>query len=871
MAVKKLVGVAVTAVCLSEYVFAQEQHQTQTRSAQTDEAIVDAQKDPLQTDSFLPSFTSFAEVQLFYGHQDNLFAQHDNERSDNLYGMALSAGLQSDWDKHQLSFAGGVESGRYATYSSENYDDFWLGTDGRYDFNDNTHLLGGLSFTQGHEDRSSPDDIYGDEPTLYTSSQARLGLSHRWDRLSMRVAGTYETLNFDDVDREASTPVNNDDRDRQEYNLGLRLNYRTDSGLIPFAQFVVDTRDYSDATDDAGYDRDSKGYRLNLGAQKRFSETLKAEAYVGQIHQNYDDPSFSDVNKVDLGGSLSWLPSAQTEVRAFLKRSLEETTRSASSGYLLTLAGVSINHQLTDKSSINAFMQVGTEDYQEISTSNDVLNTGFGYRYQITDRLYFDTRYQLTSRDSNDSRLGDDNGDAANSANVQEHQDYYSQDIFFTLGATFSPADTKPSRVGSGIQVNYPEFAEVDWSGLYAGLQFGQGATFANADGARGGSGTDTGDYGDVGQSAGLFLGYGWRVDDWYLAVEGEYENSATSIYHQKSKDESQTINVDVGDSLGAAFRLGYVVPGGSLVYGRLGVVQTEFDTYNKVNNQATGYDDSDTQTGLRYGIGADLPLSQHAFLRLDYSLTDYDDYTVDYLDNAGDPASAVFNNENSIFRVGLGWYFDKQFEKAARAKVDHDGFYAGIQLGQGSLGSNTSGVHQDDTPTVTSNFTGDFAADTGHNIGGYLGYGATFNKFYLGLEAEAGASDAEWNHVRDPNGRVFGVEKKGSYGLGLRLGYVIDSGALLYTRLGVEKARFNTDWVKGGNRDNDVHRDDDVWGSRVGIGAEVPLTDHVFLRFDYSYADYDSYGFTTSHDNTDTMTFDNEESLFQVGTTVVF
>lgn len=868
MAVKTLLSLVATATCLSNLAFAAEQNQTQNHASTTDPLPISPQPDPLQEKDLLSSFKPYAEIKLFYGHEDNLFAEHDNERNDNVLGLAATAGLRSAWEQHQLNFTGGFESGRYSSFSSENYNDYWLATDGRYDIGDKTKLLGGLSFSQEHEERSDPDHVYGDEPAIYSSSQAHLGLSQQWDRSSMRLAGTYEALDFDDVDREGTTPLNNDDRDREEYDLGIRLNYRMDAGLIPFVQGVINTRDYDTATDDAGYARDSDGYRLVVGAQKRFSDQLSVEGYLGHLHQNYDDTRFSNVDKMDFGGSLSWQPTAQTEVRGYVKRSLEETTRSASSGYLLTLAGVSIDHQLTDKSSLNTYLQVGTEDYQEISSSNDVLNTGLSYRYQVTDHVYVDTRYQLTSRDSNDSRLGDDDGNAVNDANVQQYQDYYSQEIFLTLGLTLDPADAGNKRSGSGIRVRYPEYAEVDWSGLYGGFQIGQGGYFAHVDGARGDTGTDVADYGDVAQSMGLFLGYGWRLNDWYLGLEGEYEDSSSAIYHQKSKDDAQTISLTTNDTLGAGVRLGHVLPGGTLIYGRLGLLKTRFDTYNKVNNQTVGYDDSDTQNGIRYGVGTDLPLSPHAFLRLDYSLTDYDEYAVDYLDNGGTPTTAYYNNDDSIFRVGLGWYFDKQFEQSTPVQVDHDGFYAGIHLGQGSLGSNASGVHQE--TGVESDFTGDFAADTGLNLGGYLGYGATFQQFYLGVEAEAEASDAEWNHVRQPGGRTFAVEKKGSYGLGIRAGYVLDSGALLYTRIGMVKARFNTDWLKG-NTNNHVNRDDDVWGQRIGIGAETPLTDHVYLRFDYSYTDYDTYAFTTSHSNADSMAFDNEESLFRLGTTIVF
>ena len=107
--------------------------------------------------------------------------------------------------------------------------------------------------------------------------------------------------------------------------------------------------------------------------------------------------------------------------------------------------------------------------------------------------------------------------------------------------------------------------------------------------------------------------------------------------------------------------------------------------------------------------------------------------------------------------------------------------------------------------------------------------------------------------------------------GIALRGGYVLDSGSMLYARLGRARTRFNTTWVKGENRLNDVDRDDTVSGTRLGVGAELPISQSVFARLDYSYTDYDSYDFTTSHGSADSMKFDNRETLFRLGLGVRF
>lgn len=811
----------------------------------------------------LASFKVQPQINLFYGHDDNIFAEHDHERSDEIYGITGSLDINSDWKKHTLNVNLGLESGRYDTYDDEDYDDYWLASDGRYDITKNTNIFGGVAFSKEHEERGSPNDQFGDEPTTYTSTQIHAGVSQKWGLLSLRVGSTFETLNFDDVDLTPGLKLNNDDRDRDLYGVGARLSYKVSPRLQPFAQAVIDNREYDQKLDDNGYERDSDGYRFSVGADGRLTRLVSGSAYIGYIYQDYDDHRFDQVDELDIGGSLKWQISPYSKATAYLKRTLEETTRPGSSGYLLTAAGVNLEHRLSRHGTLSTSLMIGEEDYQDINTSDDVIDWNIGYRHFLTNSVYVDASYHLSGRDSSDNRLGDEFGNAANPANRQDYRDYYRNAVFFSIGALLYPVPESP---WAGMKRFTPEFTAVDWGGLYLGAQYGQNTLYSEIEGPRG-EGKDIGEYGDKGNVFGPFVGYGWHYQNWYWGFELEYEDANTTISHNKSKGDAQTIRIEKDKSYSGSLRLGYTVPNGALIYSRIGRVRSEFDTYNKVNNQTEGYDDSDWEDGVQYGIGTDIPAGDHLFLRMDYRYTDYDDYNIDYLDNTGTPVTAIVDNDETLFRFGIGWHFAKQPRATKLVKVDRDGFYTGLQAGHGSIGSDTSGAHNDSGGT--SGFSGDFADESNVNLGGFLGYGMTFDRWYLSIEAEADASNTDWRHVREPEGRNFSVDRKGSFGLSARLGYLLDNGALIYVRAGAVKTRFNTVWIKGGNQENDIERDDNIWGNRLGLGAEVPLSTNISLRFDYTHTNYNNYDFTSSHSRPDTMEFDNEETLFRVGLSI--
>src|SRR3546814_5358226 len=89
----------------------------------------------------------------------------------------------------------------------------------------NTPFRGGVNYLASTEERGSPDDVNGEEPTEYTLITPFVGAFHRWNRVSLDVEAGADVLDFDDVGTAAGTTINNDDRDRTEYSLTTRLGY----------------------------------------------------------------------------------------------------------------------------------------------------------------------------------------------------------------------------------------------------------------------------------------------------------------------------------------------------------------------------------------------------------------------------------------------------------------------------------------------------------------------------------------------------------------------------------------------------------------------------------------------------------------------
>lgn len=821
------------------------------------------------------TFVVRPEVSLTELYDDNIYATRSREADDLVTVISPTLSLKSNWERHSLNLWTGADKDIYRSNSSENVTDHWLEAQGRIDISEKSNIYGGAGISRNHEDRAVLDDpdraSLAAEPTRYWETKAHLGVFHQFERIALRLGTTYEHLDFSNVAAIGGGIVNMNDRDRKLYSAGGRATFKISDRYEAFLQAASDTRRYDQ--NDVG--RDSDGYRLSAGMGFDFGGNNKAEFYVGHLVQNYKNALLADVSKPYFGADAKFAIGPSTYLTAYLDRELAETTITGASSYLDTTIGARVDHDFTQDFSVNGRLAYSRSAFQGIDRNEDYLDAGFGAKYYLGKDIYIAGDYRIMLRETNA------NTTVVNG--IQNTFDYDKNQIFISIGYTPGRVP-RPVAVANapGIYLAASEMQGLelpvipslsDYSGFYAGAQTGYGALSTEMFSQRSDGGTDEMDLGkNGGQTSGFFAGYGRMWNRWYYGLELEAETSSANWYHSKTKADARTMSLDKNDSVGLSVRGGYALPGG-LLYGRLGMVRTDFDTYDTENQfAATGaYDKANARYGQRYGVGIDIPAGSNLLLRMDYTYTRYNAHDAASQANVAGTEFTVdrFDNRESLFRVGLGWRFNA--EGTPPAKIDPAsarGFYAGARMGYGVMGSRMDAIHNDGGGSGCSNcaFTGDFG-NAGTTLGFFGGYGTTFSRIYLGLEVEADASNAEWTNNRDSGGggRDVSVSKKGGYGASAKLGYVLENGTLLYVRAGQMHTRFNTLYNKG-NVNNWVDRDDMLKGNRFGIGAEVPAYRTLFVKLDYTRTDYTNYGFTTQHANADTVNFDNRETLFSLG-----
>jgi hypothetical protein len=767
-------------------------------------------------------FNLGASVSVTGEYTDNVYSTENDRVGDFITIMAPEVSLSAASEEFSIDLEAASEFGFFASETSEDYFDTRLSAEAQWNMSPTTYLFGGIDHAWEHENRSSADEVHGSEPTQYRDASAFGGLVATVDPVTLRIGVNLRQFDFDDTPAAGATSINNDDRDRVHAEIGGRVGYKVNKNSELFLQGVVDRRHYEEPTDDFGADRDSSGFNAAAGYRGKVGP-FQGEILGGVLHQSYDGSGLSSITAPDLGAELSWRPNRATSVNLEIDRRLEETTLDGASGNLASSAVLRGGRWIASDTRATGYLAYTANDYRGIDRTDYIAEAGLGLQHFLSPNIYVSTGYEWAQRTS----------DAPGA-------DYDRHTVYLRLGADLVPQQRPAGRP-----------ARFDGDGFYAGLQLGDGLLKTGLSGPRGAPDSDgslSADFGDFGFAGGAFAGYRAELGDLVLGGEIDAWLEDAAWHHDGNRDFS----VEALDSFGISALTGLRLRNDVILYGRMGVVGTKLET-----RYARGVHDlkqTEREPGLRFGLGAEFPLSGSLSGRMEYSLTAYPDY--DFGAPPGRPEDN-FSNATNLASFGLVYHFGSHETEPVKP-VEFGGFYVGTQIGHGALATDNSGPRPaDEDPAFLLDVD---RAGMGATGGIFAGYGHRFGPFYLGGEVEAELSNANWDIERDPNGRVYSVEKTGSVGAALRAGYVVNDAVLIYGRAGLAHSWFDTDYSIG---DVSIERTTSDSGLRLGAGIEFAVSDDLRMRLDYTRTDYGSY---TVDYGAGVDSFSNAENLFRIG-----
>jgi hypothetical protein len=361
------------------------------------------------------SFLILPRIEAGETYDSNVFLTESNTKGDWTFVTRPSLDIRSDFSSHALNLHADGDFGWHHDYSSENYKDYRLDANGRYDIGRETQLSGDVFHRRLHEDRSDPDvstvgqGTFGigsfSEPVTYYVSGGEAALSQGFNRIRTRLSGTAAYYSYNDVPTVGGPKTSLSDRDRWEYGTSLRVGYDLGTGLQPFVQGTYTRTDYRLATDFAGRNRDANGWELVAGTTLDLTGLITGEVYAGYLAKNYTDTRLKDFSGLAFGGQLNWAVTQLTTISGRASRQIREADLAVggrvASSYTRSIGAVGVDHELLRNLLLNARLQWRQDDFTGVNRTDNVYTAGAGATYLVNRNFYLTGGYTYESRKSN--------------------------------------------------------------------------------------------------------------------------------------------------------------------------------------------------------------------------------------------------------------------------------------------------------------------------------------------------------------------------------------------------------------------------------------------------------------------------------------
>jgi hypothetical protein len=313
------------------------------------------------------------EAGAFY--DSNPFAAADTGSSAGAY-VAPNIEAKSDFGRHELNFNVGAEHYGYLQEDVEARTNIFGEADSRIDIRRDLVLTSAFRGGFFEDDQGRLITPLGAaEPVTYSTLNSSSRLTKIFNRLAVSADAAYHTADYDDVAMVGGGTLDQDFRDVNRYDVGVRAGYLFSPGYSIF----VDSH-YNDRTYDTGVN-DSTGWRALSGIQFEITRLLRGEASVGYMAQDYD--TGVEVSDFSYHVGLIWNPTMLMTVRLDGDREVGESSLAGSPGTIATSLKAAVDYEVLRTLIVTPFVGMTFDEYIASAVEGRSLHAGIDADYRV--------------------------------------------------------------------------------------------------------------------------------------------------------------------------------------------------------------------------------------------------------------------------------------------------------------------------------------------------------------------------------------------------------------------------------------------------------------------------------------------------------
>jgi len=365
----------------------------------------------------IDEFFLYPRLELDESYNDNIFATSSPTTSDFITDLKPRVDLVSNFGRHAFNVSAGADIGWYASHSTENYQDAFASTSGRYDIDLGQHLFANAEVDRLHIPRTSPNfpnvtpGSLAAQVPIYTVYQGGVGYLQDALPVTYRADLTAARSEYQAVPAIGGGLLSEDDENNTTYTLGLQGGYSLDPNWSVFARGRGNFRSFDHAASATNPRRNSAGYHVDFGAHIDFG-VIYGEAYLGYLEQDYQATAYRPIRGIDGGARVVWNFTGLDTLQLNALRSVQDISQSVfgagftSNGYLHSFVGLSLDHELMRNLLLNGNVAYINDAFKGVSRTDSGVDAGIGVKFLVRRDLYLGATYTFVHRDSSGAQAG---------------------------------------------------------------------------------------------------------------------------------------------------------------------------------------------------------------------------------------------------------------------------------------------------------------------------------------------------------------------------------------------------------------------------------------------------------------------------------
>jgi hypothetical protein len=352
------------------------------------------------------SFRIYPELDTSLEYNDNIYAVPTNTTSDEIFHISPAATATSNWSRNQLAFFARGSFNEYVDHSTEDTDNYAVGTSGRLDVTDYLGLAAGASYEHDSESRTSPNSpTEAVHPIQYDLTSAYLVGATEFTHVRLSARFDFQDYNYQNGQFPSGAPLYQMDRDYAVDTGTFRAEYALLPGASVFANIVVNhQQNYNLLLTDIS--RTNGGYEATVGTNFDITHLMRGEVFIGYLDQSFQNAAYKEISGVSLRGYVQYFPTELVTLTLSGTRIPVDSDIIGAGAYLDSNLSLRADYELLRNLLITGTVTYENDDYSGISRQDNRNFESVSATYLLNRRVGVSLTYQHTQDDSSGALSG---------------------------------------------------------------------------------------------------------------------------------------------------------------------------------------------------------------------------------------------------------------------------------------------------------------------------------------------------------------------------------------------------------------------------------------------------------------------------------